>query len=185
MERPEIKIVRSRRKTISVEVAPDCTVTVRAPKYVSMKDIDRFIEDHGEWIDRHLEKMRRRIDALPVQGKFSERELEKLKETARTDIPPMVGRIAERMGVPYNRVTIRAQKTVWGSCSAKRNLNFNCLLVLLPEPVIEYVIVHELCHLIYLDHSPAFWREVEKHCPDYRYLRGFLKDTGEQLMLRM
>jgi predicted metal-dependent hydrolase len=89
------------------------------------------------------------------------------------------------MGISYGRVTIRRQKTLWGSCSAKRNLNFNCLIVLLPEPVMEYVIIHELCHLKEMNHSPAFWREVEKYCPDYRYLRDFLKDNGEKLMLRM
>ena len=82
------------------------------------------------------------------------------------------------MGVDYGRITIRNQKTRWGSCSAKGNLNFNCLLMLMPTEVIDYVVVHELCHLKEMNHSNAFWREVKQVLPDYRKQVKWLKDEG-------
>ena len=181
----EITVIRSKRKSLSVEVRSDCSVVVRAPKWVSKREIDSFIEERTDWIEETLSKMQKRIDDSPVHDKYSDRELEKIRKEAKEIIPPLVDEIANRMNVRYGRVTLRFQKTVWGSCTSKGNLNFNCLLILLPEQVMEYVIVHELCHLKYLNHSPSFWRQVEKYCPDYKFLRDFLKDNGEKLMLRM
>ena len=181
----EITVIRSKRKSLSVEVRSDCSVVVRAPKWVSKREIDSFIEERTDWIEETLSKMQKRIDDSPVHDKYSDRELEKIRKEAKEIIPPLVDEIANRMNVRYGRVTLRFQKTVWGSCTSKGNLNFNCLLILLPEQVMEYVIVHELCHLKYLNHSPSFWREVEKYCPDYKFLRDFLIDNGEKLMLRM
>ncbi|MBO4883569.1 MAG: M48 family metallopeptidase [Lachnospiraceae bacterium] len=181
----EIKIIRSKRRSLQVEVHTDCSVIVRAPKWVPKYEIDKFVEERRDWIEKTLAGMEKRVADNPVSEKYSERELEKVTKEAREEIPPLVAKYAEKMGVSYKRVTVRCQKTLWGSCSAKGNLNFNCLLMLLPEPVREYVIVHELCHLKELNHSPAFWAEVERYCPDYRYLRDFLKTSGEKLMLRL
>ena len=181
----EITVIRSKRKSLSVEVRSDCSVVVRAPKWVSKREIDSFIEERTDWIEETLSKMQKRIDESPVLDKYSDREIEKMTREAKEKIPPLVKELASKMGVPYGRVTVRCQKTLWGSCTAKGNLNFNCLLTLLPEPVMEYVIIHELCHLTEMNHSPAFWRQVEKYCPDYKFLRDFLKDNGEKLMLRM
>ena len=178
-------LIRSRRKTLQVEISTDCRVTVRVPNRASKAEIDRFLDERRDWIEKNLAKMKKRLDDVPVADKYSDREIETLTKSAKETIPPLVGKLAAKMGIPYNRVTIRRQKTLWGSCTAKGNLSFNCLLMLLPEPVMEYVIIHELCHLKEMNHSPAFWREVAKYCPDYRYLRDFLKDNGEKLMLRM
>ena len=100
-------------------------------------------------------------------------------------IPGAVYDLAREMGVGYRRVSIRCQKTLWGSCTAKGNLSFNCLLMLLPEEVIRYVIIHELCHLREMNHSQKFWAEVQKYCPDYRRLRKQLKTEGDSLFLRV
>ena len=185
MDDRNITIIRSKRKSLEVEVKPDGSVVVRAPRWSPMKEIDSFIDKHSEWIEQTVSKMQKRIDESPVLDKYSDREIEKMTREAKEKIPPLVKELASKMGVPYGRVTVRCQKTLWGSCTAKGNLNFNCLLTLLPEPVMEYVIIHELCHLTEMNHSPAFWRQVEKYCPDYRFLRNFLKDNGEKLMLRM
>lgn len=180
-----IKVIKSKRKTIQVEVRQDLSVVVRAPHYVSKRDIDAYVKSNEDWIENTLLKMKKRLDELPVADKFTDRELEKMTDQARAYIPGKVRLYAEKIGVPYGRVTIRAQKTLWGSCSPNGNLSFNCLLMMLPEPVIDYVIVHELCHILHHDHSKAFWAEVEKHCSDYRFLRDFLKKNSDALMVRM
>ena len=86
---------------------------------------------------------------------------------------------------PKNFITIRNQKTRWGSCSSKGNLNFNCLLMLTPPEVIDYVVVHELCHRKEMNHSGAFWAEVEKVLPDYKEQVKWLKENGGQIIGRM
>ena len=89
---------------------------------------------------------------------------------------------APAVGVTYDRITIRSQRTRWGSCSSRGNLNFNCLLMLAPEKVVDYVVVHELCHRKEMNHSPRFWAEVERILPDYRQSKRWLKENGQSLM---
>ena len=96
-----------------------------------------------------------------------------------------LARFAALVGVTYGRITIRAQKSRWGSCSGKGNLNFNCLLMLCSEDVRDYVVVHELCHRKELNHSPRFWAEVEKVLPGYKVQRKWLKDNGGGLIRRL
>ena len=87
-----------------------------------------------------------------------------------------------RVGVTYGRITIRNQRTRWGSCSAKGNLNFNCLLMKAPPEVLDYVVVHELCHRLEMNHSPRFWAQVERVLPDYKVSRKWLREHGNELM---
>lgn len=89
------------------------------------------------------------------------------------------------MGISFGRITIRSQHTRWGSCSADGNLSFNCLLMFAPESVQDYVVVHELCHRKHMNHSPAFWAEVEKVLPDYRLQKAWLKEQGTSLLARL
>ena len=103
-------------------------------------------------------------------------ELQKLADEAVEYIPKRVEHFAKIIGVDYGRITIRNQKTRWGSCSSKGNLNFNCLLMLTPPEVIDYVVVHELCHRKEMNHSKAFWREVEKVIPNYKEYVEWLKN---------
>ncbi len=112
-------------------------------------------------------------------------ELRTLAEKARAYIPERVKFYAPQVGVTYGRVTIRSQKTLWGSCSAKGNLNFNCLLMLAPPEVIDSVVVHELCHRKVMNHSARFYAKVLRVFPDYRKWHGWLKEHGEALMGRM
>lgn len=177
----DIKVIKSRRKTISVEVRPSGEVIVRAPIYASKKDIEKFIESRRNWISKHLAKVKpdEPIDYLTGD------EIKALAESALKVIPGKVEYYARRIGVSYGRITIRNQKTRWGSCSSKGNLNFNCLLMLMPEEILDYVIVHELCHRKEMNHSKDFWALVEKAMPDYKARKKWLKDHGDEYMRRM
>ena len=174
-------LVRSSRKTISIMIKPTGEVEVRCPRRCSKREINTFVASKEAWIRKHLET----IAARPEVSVLSTGERKALAEKAAEVLPEKVSRFAQQLGVSYGRITIRSQRTRWGSCSAKGNLNFNCLLMLCPEEVQDYVVIHELCHRKEMNHSTAFWSEVEKHCPDYRIHRKWLKDNGTSLIARL
>lgn len=182
----EISIVRSNRKTVSIQVNPDLTITVRAPKRASKKEIDQILQKKEEWIQKHLAKMQIRQEQLQREeiAYLTEEEIKALAGEACKVIPKRVQYFAELVGVDYGRITIRNQRTRWGSCSSRGNLNFNCLLMLTPAEVLDYVVVHELCHRKEMNHSKAFWREVQKVIPDYKRHEKWLKDEGSLIMRR-
>ena len=172
------RLVRSCRKTIALEVRPDGTVLVRAPLRMSAERVDAFVRSREDWLRAHISR-------APRVQKLTEAELADLAGKARTDLVRRTGAWAEKMGIRFGRITIRCQRTRWGSCSGKGNLNFNCLLMLAPEPVRDYVVVHELCHRREMNHSPAFWALVEGTMPDYRDCRAWLKTHGRELLARL
>jgi hypothetical protein len=114
--------------------------------------------------------------------KLTPRELDSLKREAKFLIPERVRYFSAKLGITYGRIAIRAQRSRWGSCSSKGNLNFNCLLMLTPREVIDSVIVHELCHRKELNHSKAFWALVYEAMPDYKIWDKWLKDHGHELI---
>lgn len=185
--RNDIRIIRSRRKTISIQIDGNLRITVRAPLRMRDADIRAFIEERSEWIEKHLEKMRQRQEEMQTEPEepLTLKELQALAEEAVSYIPERVSFYAGEVGVNYGRITIRNQKTRWGSCSSDGNLNFNCLLMLTPPEVIDYVVVHELCHRLEMNHSRYFWEEVERVLPDYKIRRKWLKTNGEKIMRRM
>ena len=174
-------LVRSSRKTISIQIKPSGEVEVRCPKRCSKREVEAFVSSKEAWIRKHLQTIAQR----PQHPVLSEAEIRSLAKKAAEVLPVCVGHFAEELGVSYGRVSIRSQHTRWGSCSAKGNLNFNCLLMLCPPEVRDYVVVHELCHRKEMNHSAAFWAEVEKVCPDYRIQRKWLKDNGAFLIARL
>lgn len=174
-------LVRSSRKTISIMIKPTGEVEVRCPRRCSKREINTFVASKEAWIRKHLETIAARPEVLVL----STGERKALAEKAAEVLPEKVSRFAQQLGVSYGRITIRSQRTRWGSCSAKGNLNFNCLLMLCPEEVQDYVVIHELCHRKEMNHSTAFWAEVERHCPDYRVHRKWLKDNGTSLIARL
>jgi predicted metal-dependent hydrolase len=111
--------------------------------------------------------------------------IEELAEQAKRTIPARVAHYAAMLGVEYGRITIRTQKTRWGSCSSKGNLNFNCLLMLAPPEVLDSVVVHELCHRKHMNHSAAFYAEIARVMPDYKARHAWLKQNGNALMNRV
>ena len=181
----KVQVKRSRRKTLAVEVTADSEVVVRAPYGVPLAEIQAFLDEKSDWIQSHLQYMKKRAARQAALPAISPAEILRLKEKARIYIPGRAAHYAARMGVRFGRITIRAQKTRWGSCTSSGNLNFNCLLMLTPPEVIAYVVVHELCHRLHMDHSPAFWQEVERWYPDYRPWKNWLREYGSQLIGRM
>ena len=168
-------LIRARRKTMALKVSEDGTVTVRIPYGVRPEEADRFVEAHVDWIRKRIAECRERAAARPA---YTDREREAGKRLAKELLLKKCRYFAERMGVSYGTVTVREQKTRWGSCSAKGNLNFNWRLLLMPERVMDYVIVHELAHRREMNHSAAFWQIVETYLPDYRERRQWLKENG-------
>ena len=166
-----VTVIRSARKTIRMEAGENGTILVTAPQSVTIGQIRDALS--ARW---------QRVEAVLQRAQAAQEEpidpaaLEKLAEEALKILPDKARRFADRMGVGYRHITIRNQTIRWGSCSAQGNLNFNCLLMLTPEYVQDYVVVHELAHRRHMNHSKEFWAEVGKYCPDYKNCRKKLKE---------
>lgn len=181
----KIEIVRSKRRTMALEITATGRVVVRAPWEIPQWRIDEFTKDKAAWIEHHLKKRKEDEEVLREQGIFAEDDIQEMSRLAKKIIPEKVAYYSRVMGVPYGRISIRKQKSRWGSCSREGNLSFNCLLVMTPPEVLDYVVVHELSHRLEMNHSQRFWREVGRILPDYNKARMWLKENGNQLMLRM
>lgn len=183
--RLHFQILRSDRKKIAIQILPDGTVLVRAPLHVPEADICALVKEQSAWILRSQAKLKAKSDMRAQLPPLTMEDIRKLADRAMEVLPARVAYFASHIGVTYGRITIRNQKGRWGSCSSQGNLNFNCLLMLTPPHVIDYVIVHELCHLKELNHSDAFWAEVKRILPDYEIAYRWLKANGGDLIARM
>lgn len=185
----KIDIIRSGRKTLALEITRALKVLARAPYLMPDKDIQRFIKEKSPWIESHMEIMKKKIETDAEQKEnisvFTEEEIHQLADKALKVIPARVAYYAPIVGTRFGRITIRNQVSRWGSCSSKGSLSFNCLLMLTPPDVIDYVVVHELCHCKELNHSARFWDEVCRVLPDYKAPKKWLKDNGGALIQRM
>jgi len=174
-----VTIIRSRRKTTALQILPDGQIVVRAPWHRSDAQIRELLLQRTDWIRRTRARLQQvRQDVHPL----TQAELEVLTQQARQVIPVRVAHYGAALGVTWGRITIRHQRSRWGSCSAAGNLNFNCLLMRTPPEVLDYVVVHELCHRRELNHSPAFWALVGQILPEYRTTRQWLKEHGSALI---
>lgn len=171
-------IIHSRRKTMAVQVKKDGQVVVRCPLWVSDKRAGQFLEEHGAWVAKQYERVQERIRN---QVSYDPEQVKAYREEARKILTEKTALWAQRMGVTYGRITIREQTTRWGSCSGKGNLNYNWKLVLLPEELLEYAVVHELAHRKEMNHSERFWNIVEQELPDYRQRRKALRSYEDKI----
>ena len=181
-------LIRSDRRTMSLSVTKEGRILVRAPRFALKRDIDAFVLKHEGWIVKQKAKMReeaRRREEQPAVPAMTGEELKELAGRAAAYIPGRVAFYARQIGVTYGKITIRNQKSRWGSCSAKGNLNFNCALMLAPPEVLDSVVVHELCHRKEMNHSPRFYAEVYRVFPEYDKWNGWLKEHGNELMRRI
>ena len=163
-ERYELR--RSRRKTLALEVTREGQVIVRAPLRVSVKQIERFVAAHADWIAR----------ALAAHPEPDEKRRAELIRRAKAELPPKVARYARLMGVQPTGLTITSARTRFGSCSGKNRICFSWRLMDYPEAAVDYVVVHELAHIVHKNHGPQFWALVERYMPDYRARRALLRE---------
>jgi len=184
MDEIQVKVIYSKRRSISVEVRSE-GILVRAPKGMSRRSIHKFLSEKQDWIEKHWEKIRKQQEIMEQLPSYTDEEIKALAEKALVVIPQKVKYYAPLVGVDYGRITIRNQRSRWGSCSSKGNLNFNCLLMLFPDEVIDSVVVHELCHRKHMNHSAAFYAEVERVFPEYRKWNKWLKENGSIYLGRL
>lgn len=179
------QLIRSaKRHTLGLEIRGE-DIIIRAPYSATDAEIRAFTDRHADWIELHLEKNREQSRKAEQAGLLSREELQALAEQAARVIPERVAHFAPLVGVSYGTITIRCQKTRWGSCTAAGNLNFNCLLMLAPKEVLDSVVVHELCHRKEMNHSERFYREIDRVFPDYDRCRTWLKINGGALLRRV
>ena len=167
----EYEIIRSKRRTVSLQVRRDGSVLVRAPLRASEKAIDEFVLKHENWIKNKHEIAKNRH----IPEDFSENEVKELKNKLKEIITPILEKYSNIMGVEPIKVSINSAKTRFGSCSSKKTLNFSYRLALYPYEAIEYVCVHELAHLKEMNHSKKFWQIVASILPDYKKRKELLK----------
>ena len=173
------QLIRSDRKTISLQILGNGALVVRCPKRMPDAQVRAFVNSKRNWLQKHLSK-----HSLPVEP-FTHDQLQKMAQQTKQILLPRLAYYSKLLGVQYGKVTVRAQRTRWGSCSGKGNLNFNCLLSLMPSEVVDYVVVHELCHLKEMNHSKAFWELVASCMPEYSGCRKWLKEHGGLLIARL
>jgi len=176
MDLKEFEIRRSKRRTLGLEVHDDGRLIVRAPLKMSQVAIERFLQEKADWITRTQERVvQRQLDAGPEP---SEAEIASWKWAARRDLALRLAYWAPRVGVTPGKLSIRCQHARWGSCATQSHtISLNCQLMRVSEELRDYVVVHELCHLLQPNHSPAFWSLVERQLPDYRARRKALHGT--------
>ena len=158
-----------RAKKMRIAVYCDSSVVVTLPLGLDLERAEGFIKDKFAWIVKSLEKFKPYKNLGIV--KSGRREYKKYREQAQWLARSLVEKWNSFYGFSYNRVNLKNQKTRWGSCSKKGNLNFNYKIVHLPKHLVDYLIVHELCHLKEFNHSRKFWDLVARTMPDYKVLR--------------
>ncbi len=167
--------VSKRSRSLRLSVHRDGSVTVSAPRLVPQFLINRFLTQKAHWI---LEKVTHFTSLPPQSPKLTKSEVRKefaaYKKVAQDLAESRVAHFAAIYGYPYGKISIKNQKTRWGSCSKRGNLNFSYKIALLPPRLADYIVVHEVCHLGEFNHSQSFWRLVARMIPDYKELRDAL-----------
>ena len=168
----EFTLIRSRRRTVNLQIDAEGRLIVRAPYLVSEGQIRSIVEKNAEWIRRHREISAQRRAAHPEP---TEEEKKAMIRRAKEILPPKVEHYAALLGVRPAGITITSARTRFGSCSGKNRLSFSWRLMDYPEEAIDYVVVHELCHIRHHDHSPAFYAFIASVMPDHKARRALLR----------
>lgn len=177
-------LIKSNRRTYAISVDKEGAVTVRVPLAASERYISQMLTERQAWIEEHYSEAKRKASERENSSLTQEQKKAldaRYRQAAKEYIPKRVAYFAQFTGGSYKRISIREQKTRWGSCSSKGTLSFHWKLMLAPPAVLDYVVVHELCHLKHMNHSREFWQAVERIMPDYKVHRSWLKEHGDEL----
>ncbi len=178
-------LIKSNRRSVGITINPGGEIIIRAPKLMPDTLIMSYVQKKAAWI---IDAYKNQKNILPSDN-FTKKSPQTLalekryKDAAKEYIPKRVEYYRVLTGGTYSKITIRDQKTRWGSCSSNGTLSFNFRLMLAPPRVLDYVVVHELCHLTHMNHSREFWNMVESILPDYKEQKKWLKDNGHTLQV--
>lgn len=175
-----------RRRYLSLVVLGDGSLEVRAPMSCRESEIQRLLQERAGWILETMQVQKKKHELLKQEQPMRTPEEEKrylleARNGIREILIDSINRYLPKLPKGHRsiaQITVRNQKTRWGSCSSKGSLSFNVRLYYAPRECLDYVVVHELCHLVHMNHSTAFWQEVERMMPDYRRWKKWLKDNG-------
>ena len=163
----QYEIIYSKIKNVYIQIK-DGKVLIKAPKRISKKELEKIIEEKSEWIEKSLEKEKKKQEKKPL---YTQEQFKQIIETNAQELIKITGLIP-------NKIRIKDIKYAWGSCSSNKNITINHKLIVYSEMAIRYVILHELCHLKYMNHSKEFWNLVSKYCPNYKQLRKEMRDDN-------
>jgi hypothetical protein len=221
---PNYKLLRSRRRTLGLEVTRDGCLVVRAPRLLGTPEVEHFIVSKQNWIDRHVAAALARRHSHPAKRFIDNEEFLYLgraykltlvdesatplvfeegflllrpfrscgrpvfsawyKERAVEFLGARAKALAGQMAVTFGRMRLTDGSRRWGSCTAANDLRFNWRLIMAPQDVIDYVVIHELMHIRHKNHSPAFWLAVAEYCPQYSCHRAWLRSNGHRLTIQ-
>lgn len=167
----EYKLIRSKRKTIELSINDDFEPVVKAPLKMNRKDIDSFVSKHEKWIEKQILAKKERIEKYSV----TDEEEKLLKEKALPYLSERTNHFAEIMEVNPTGIKITSAEKRFGSCSAKNSICYSWRLMQYPPEAIDYVVVHELAHIMYKNHGKDFYKLIEKYLPDYKKREKLLK----------
>ncbi|MBR1598698.1 MAG: M48 family metallopeptidase [Lachnospiraceae bacterium] len=170
---------RSSRKTLSISITDDISLRVKAPIRMTDREIERFINGKKFWIYKQAVRVKKDNAGRVF---YSDEEIRRLREKARGVLTEKTDYYKKLLNVDYQRIRIGDQKTRWGSCSSKGTISYSWRLVLMPEDIQDYVVVHELSHLLEMNHSSRFWEHVGSVIPDYKNRRSWLRQHGNEYM---
>lgn len=169
----EVKVVRSKRKSVSIEVTRELCLLVRAPVQCTDSEVESILAGHSEWIARSLQKMQRKLEAHPIP---TEKQKEELTRKALEILPDKVKHWSEITGLTPTKITVTGAQKQFGSCSSKRALCFSYRLMQYPDEAIDYVVLHELAHIKHPNHSKNFYAFIERYMPDYKRREALLRE---------
>ncbi|MDD3284821.1 MAG: M48 family metallopeptidase [Patescibacteria group bacterium] len=175
------KLIRSRRKSVALEINKDAELIIRAPLFTPVYIIEKFVNQKNNWITKKQKiATDKKYDLKKLQGS----EIKKItKQKAENIINKRVKYYSKLENIKYNKIKITNAKNRWGSCSFKNNINLSMRLAMAPIEIIDYVVIHELCHIKEKNHSKKFWNEVEKIMPNYKQNEKWLKTKGHLLSI--
>ncbi len=186
-----IMVIEGDRQSVALQIKSSQRIECRVPRHFGRERLDAYFAQSQviEWLCETYARIQEFDQSILSPNSktppYTKEQIEEMAQRACSIIPSRVAHYAKCMGVSYGKITIRNQKTRWGSCSSKGNLNFNCVLVDMPIAILDCVVVHELCHRKHMNHSKEFYAMARESYPDFDQCSQWLKENGSLYMKRL